>query len=216
MMNIYMNPQVIIITEKNDLYLNRLINVLRDHQLDYYKVIDSRDKLKEIETENLKGFFIFSLPPSEIKKWLQFLDDKLLDYFKIYSYNYLLEDKIDTSVYLNFDFIIAGEQENSILHRQIDFLKSNYWRKVPLSKLGLKKFPDSKLIGRLLQLIEKTDIDITSFDQLSKKLNVSTDTLRREIRRSLKIQYPELRSFLLNYYRENFPEKNKLLMQRFG
>lgn len=210
-----MNPQVIIVTKKNDLSLNRLLNVLRDHQIDDYKIIYVTDELKEIETDNLKGFFIFSIPPSEIPKWLESLEDKFLDYFKIYCYNYLLEDKIDTSVFLNFDYIIAGEQENSILHRQIDFLKTNYWRKVPLSRLGLKKLPDSKLIGRLFQILERTDISITDFDQLSKKLNVTKDTLRREIRKDLKIQYPELRTILLGYYRENYPEKSRLLMQRY-
>ena len=211
-----MNPQVIIITEKNDFSLNRLLNVLRDHQIDYYKIIYSKDELKEIETVDLKGFFIFSIPPSEITKWLQSLEDKFLDYFKIYCYNYLLEDKIDTSVFLNFDFIIAGEQENGILHRQIEFLKTNYWRKVPLSRLGLKKLPDSKLIGKLFQVLERTDISITNFDQLSKKLNVSKETLRREIRKDLKIQYPELKTLLLGYYKENYPEKSRLLKRRYG
>jgi hypothetical protein len=208
-----MNPEVIIITKKNEPYLNRLINILNEHNIECHNIIYSRDHLKEIETVGFKGFFIFCIPPAEIEKWLQYFDDSFLNYFKIYSYNYLLEDNVDTSVFLKFDFIIAGEQENGILHRQLDFLKTNYWRKVPYSKLGLKKAPDSRLIGRLFQILERTDINITNFDQLSKKLDVSKETLRREISKTLKIHYPELRSLLLEYYRENYPEKIDLLIQ---
>ncbi|MCK4559554.1 MAG: hypothetical protein KAV45_07200 [Calditrichia bacterium] len=209
-----MNPQVIIISKKNEPSLNYLLYALREHKIECHEIIHSRVNFNKIDTVYFRGFFIFCIPPSEIKKWLQNLDDRFLNYFKIYSYNYLIEDKIDTSVFLNFDFIIAGEQENGILHRQLDFLKSNYWRKIPFSKLGLKKVPDSKLIGKLFKILEKTDINITGFDQLSKKLNVSKEILRREIKKNLKIQYPELRSLLLDYYREYYPEKIDLLVSQ--
>jgi hypothetical protein len=131
-----MKPQVVIIAKKNDPSLNNLLNTLKQHSIRDYRIIHSKTQLNEIDKANLRGFFIFCIPPSEIEEWLQHLDDKFLDLFKIYHYNYLMEGKIDTSLFLNFDFIIAGEQENGILHRQLDFLKSNYWRKVPLSKFG--------------------------------------------------------------------------------
>jgi hypothetical protein len=117
-----------------------------------------------------------------------------------------MEGKIDTSLFLNFDFIIAGEQENGILHRQLDFLKSNYWRKVPLSKFGLKRVPDSNLINKLFKILETSDINITSIDQVSKKLNVSKEVLRKEIRKNLSIHYTDLTSILLEYYREVYPD----------
>ena len=210
-----MNPQVILISKKNEPSLNYLLYALGEHAIECHEIIHSRVNLNEIDTVNFRGFFIFCMPPSEIKRWLQNLDDRFLNYFKIYSYNYLIEDKVDTSVFLNFDFIIAGEQENGVLHRQLDFLKSNYWRKIPLSILGLKKVPDSKLIMKLFQILERTDINITSFDQLSKKLNISKEILRREIKKTLKMQYPELISLLHDYYREYYPEKIGLLVPHY-
>jgi len=202
-----MNPKVILISKKNEPSLNFLLTILKEHKIECQNIIHSRANLNEIDTVNFKGFFIFCLPPPEIKKWLQNHDDKFLNHFKIYSYNFLIEDNIDNSVFLKFDFINAGEMENGILHKQLAFLKSNYWRKIPLSILGLKKVPDSKLIRKLFNILERTDINITNFDQLSKKLNVSKEILRREIKKNLKIQYPELRSLLLDYYMEYFPEK---------
>ncbi len=210
-----MNPQVIIISKKNEPSLNYLLYALREHKIECHEIIHSRADLNEIDTVNFRGFFIFCMPPSEIKKWLHNLDDRFLNYFKIYSYNYLIEDKIDTSVFLNFDFIIAGEQENGILHRQLNFLKSNFWRKIPYSKLGLKKVPDSKLIRKLFKILERTDINITGIDQLSKKLNVSNEILRREIKKELKMHYPELRSHLIDYYREYYPERIGLLLPQY-
>lgn len=202
---IYMKPQVIIFSKKNDPSLIYMLSVLKEHKIECQEIIYSKVRFNKIELANFRGFFIFCVPPSEIKNWLQHLDDRLMDYFKIYSYNYFIEEKIDSSVFRNFDFIIAGEQENGILHRRIDFLISNYWRKIPFSKIGLKKVPDSKLIGNLFQLLEESDIRSTSFDHLSYKLNVSKATLRREIQKDLKIQYSQLKSLLLNYYQGSNP-----------
>jgi hypothetical protein len=201
-----MKPQVIIVSKKNDPSLNSLLYTLKQHSIKDYKIIHSKTQLDEIDKGNLKGFFIFCIPPSEMQEWLYKLDDKFLDYFKIYNYNYLIEGKIDTSLFLNFDFIIAGDQENGILHRQLEFLKSNYWRKVPISKFGLKRMPESNIISRLFKILETSDINISSIDQVSKKLNVSKEVLRKEIRKNLRIHYTDLTSILLNYYREVYPD----------
>jgi hypothetical protein len=202
-----MNPRVIIISKKNEPTLSHLIYALKAHKIECQEIIQSRAKLKEIDTENFKGFFVFCIPPAEIKNWLYDVEAKLLNFFKIYSYNYLIEDKIDSSVFLTFDYIIAGEQENGILNRQLKFLKSNYWRKIPFSELGIEKIPESKIIGKLFQILERTDISSASIDQLSNKLNVSKQILRQEIKKSLNIQYAQLKSILLNYYQESYPEK---------
>jgi hypothetical protein len=202
-----MNPKAIIVANKREPFLNKLFVVLDEHKIECQGVIHSRKNLQDIDMQNFKGFFIFCIPPSEIKDWLTDINNRYLDYFKIYNYNYLREDNLLTSVFLYFDFIIAGEQENGILHRQIDFLKSNFWRKIPLSKIGLKKVSDSNLIWELFKLLERIDLNSTSFDKLSKKLNVSKETLRTEINKSLKMQYSELKSFILKYYKENFPER---------
>jgi hypothetical protein len=202
-----MKPEVIIISKKDDPSLNYLLYVLTEHKIEYHNIIYSKSSLEKIDLANFRGFFIFCIPPSEIKNWLQNLDERFQDFFKIYSYNYFIEDEIDSSVFQKFEFIVAGEQENGILNRRIDFLKSNYWRKIPFSRLGLKRTTGSKLIGKLFHILEETDISITSIDHLSSKLNVSKETLRREIKKNLKIQYPMFRSLLLNYYKEFYPDK---------
>jgi len=202
-----MKPEVIIISKKEDPSLNYLLYVIKENKIKCHDIIYTRSCLDKIDLANFRGFFIFCVPPSEIKKWLQNLDERFQDFFKIYSYNYFIEDKIDSSVFQNFEFIVAGEQENGILNRRIEFLKSNYWRKIPCSRLGLKRKTESKLIGKLFQLLEETDINITSLDHLANRLNVSKETLRKEIKKNLKIHYPVLRSLLLNYYEEFYPDK---------
>ncbi len=162
---------------------------------------------REFDTKGFKGFFIFCLPPADIKNWLDGMQEKFLNFFKIYSYDYLVEDDIDSSVFLLFDYIIAGEQENGILSRQLEFLKSNYWRKIPISKLGFQKVQGSKLIAKLFQILERTDINLANLDQLSRQLNVSKDIIRVEIKKNLSMHYSELRSTLIDYYQEYYPEK---------
>jgi hypothetical protein len=201
-----MNPQVIIITQKNDPSVNNLIHIIKEKKITNYILLHSRKQLNEIDHECFRGFFIFCLPPSEARVWIHSLDEKFLDYFKIYNYNYLVEGEIDNSLFLNFDFIVAGEQENGILNRQLEFLKSNYWRKIPISKFGLKIVQDSGLISRFFKILETTDINMTSIDQVSKKLDVSKETLRKEIRKKLHLHYSELTIFLLDYYQEVYPD----------
>ena len=201
-----MKPKVIIISRKNEPSLQHLMHLLK--QLDYEcpTIVNTKNKLNDLETGNFKGFFIFCLPPSEIKQWKQFLEDKILNFFKIYCYNFLIEHKIDSSIFLNFDFIIAGEQENGVLNRQLDFLKLNYWKKIPLTRLGLNNVQQSMLLMRLFRILERTDINSISLDQISKKVGVSKERIRREIKNKLNMHYSDLKFSLIQYYREYYPE----------
>jgi hypothetical protein len=53
-----MNPEVIIITKKNEPYLNRLLNILEEHKIECYEIIHSvllhslLDKLPKFNTMN--------------------------------------------------------------------------------------------------------------------------------------------------------------------
>jgi len=202
-----MDPRVIIISKKNEPTIKHLIHALEDQCIKCEEFIYSKQELQKFDTSDFKGFFIFCLSPSDIKIWLKGLEEKFLNFFKIYSYDYLIEDDIDSSVFLLFDYIIAGEQENGILHRQLEYLKLNYWRKIPISALGFQRVQGSKLIAKLFQVLEKTDIDLTNLDQLSKQLNVSKDSIRIEIKKNLNMHYSQLRDTLLQYYQEYYPEK---------
>ncbi len=202
-----MSPKVIIISKKNEPSLKHLVYALEERHIKCDDFIHSKSELKEFDIANFKGFFIFCLPPSDIRNWLKGLEEKFLNFFKIYSYNYLVEDDIDSSVFLLFDYIIAGEQENGILNRQLEFLKSNYWRKIPISKLGFQRVQGSKLIAKLFHILERTDINLTNLELLSKQLNVSKDIIRVEIKKNLNMHYSELRTTLLQYYQEYYPEK---------
>ena len=201
-----MNPQVIIISKKGEPALNLLLFILEEHKIKCHEIIHSRENFRKVDTATFKGFLIFCLPPTEVKEWLQDIEKKFLNYFKIYSYDNLVEDDLNSSVFLLFDYIISGKQEYDFLSKQLKFLKSNYWRKIPYTKLGIKKLPTSKLIGNLFYLLERTDINQTNIDQLSNKLNVSNRVLRREIKKHLNLQYSELKYALINHYRENFKQ----------
>lgn len=202
-----MGPRIVIIGHKNEPALINLVHTMEDKYFKCKEFIHSRKELRDFNTSDFKGFFIFCLPPGEIKIWLRGLEEKFLNYFKIYHYDYLIEEDIDSSVFLLFDYIIAGEQENGILHRQLEFLKANYWRKIPISTLGFQRVQGSKLIAKLFKIMERTDINLTNLDQLSRKLNVSKDLIRVEIKKNLNMHYSELRTVLLDYYREYYPEK---------
>jgi hypothetical protein len=201
-MSLLVNPRVIIISKKNEPSLNLLLTILKAHRIECHDLIHSRAILRELETNNFKGFLIFCIPPAEIKEWFDDLNEDFLNYFKIYNYNNLIEQNLDSSVFLMFDYIISGEQDYLFLSKQLDFLKSNYWRKIPYAKLGIRQLPKSKLIGNLFYIIERTDFDSINLDQLSKKLKVSNRVLRKEIKDHLNLQYSELKSTLLDHYRE--------------
>jgi len=203
-MNLNMNPQVIIISKKNEPLLNLLLNILGEHEIKCHEIIHSRANLRQIDTTNFKGFLIFCIPPSEVKEWLDDMKKEYLNYFKIYNYNNLVDLDLDSSMFLTFDYIISGKQEYNFLNKHLKFLKSNYWRKIPYTKLGIQELPTSKLIGNLFYILERTDLNFASLNQLSKKLKVSNNVLRREIKKHLNLQYSELKSTLINHYREYY------------
>jgi hypothetical protein len=197
-----MNPRVIIISKKNEPSLNLLMTTLKTHKIECQHLIHSKETLREMKLIDFKGFLIFCIPPSEIKEWFEAMNEYFLNYFKIYNYNNLVEHNFDSSVFLMFDYIISGEQDYQFLNKQLEFLKYNYWRKIPYTKLGIRQLPSSKIIGNMFNLIERSDIDLMSLEKLSKKLKVSNRVLRKEIKEHLKLQFSELKSTLINHYRE--------------
>jgi hypothetical protein len=201
-----MKPKVIIISKRNEPSLQQLMQILKELNYECPTIVYTINKLKNLKTDNFKGFFIFCLPPSEIKEWKQLLEDKIPNFFKIYCYNFLVEHKIDSSIFLNFDYIIAGEEENGILNKQLVFLKLNYWRKIPVTKLGMKNGHRSMLLMKLFRMLERTDINSITLAQVSKQLNISKDRIRREIKCNLNMHYSDLKFFLIQYYREYYPE----------
>ncbi len=201
-----MKPKVIIISRKNEPALQQLLHVLKQQEYECPTIVHAKNELKNLETSNFKGFFIFCLPPLEIKEWKQFLEDKLPNFFKIYCYNFLIEHKVDSSIFLNFDFIIAGEEENGALNKQLDFLKLNYWKKIPVTRMGLHNVQRSKLLIRLFRMLERTDINSITLNQISKNLNVSKHRIRKEIMCKLNMHYSDLKIFLIQHYREYYPD----------
>jgi hypothetical protein len=199
-----MDPEAIIISNKDEPALIHLLRALREQKIGCQEIIYTIDRLKEINLQDFRGFFIFCIPPPELKQWLCNLEKKILNHFKIYSYDYLVEDDINSSVFLIFDYIIAGEQEYSTLIKHLQFLKYNYWRKIPFTKLGLQKAPDSRLISKLFHLLERIDVNSTSLQQLSKELKVSKAELQLKIKKYLNINYSQLKSLLIQHYGEYY------------
>ena len=83
----------------------------------------------------------------------------------------------------------------------------NYWRKIPLLRLGIERDKFSNLLKKIILTIEKTDINLITIDHLSSKLNVSSDTIRQELKDKLNINYSQLKSSLISYYREHYPDE---------
>jgi len=199
-----MNPEVIIISKKHEPALNHLHRALREQEIDCKTLVYSREALEKLETKDFKGFFIFCLPPAEITAWLKDNECKFLNHFNIYHYDHLVADKIDHSLFLMFDYMITGMHEYKTLVKHLRYLKINYWRKIPTTKLGLQRMPASNLIDRLFRLLESLDVNTTDLEQVSKKLHVNNHKLQKEIKQHLNLQYCELKSVLVKHYEEFF------------
>jgi hypothetical protein len=202
-----MSPQVIIVSNEDELLLRQLIDELIRHDFTNLKLVQEQNALLNLINPYFKGFIIFCLPPDDLRHWMPFINGRLSNYFKIYYYNSLIEEDVSASMFLNFDYIIAGESKDAILSYQLDFLKSNYWRKIPLRHFGIEQTQISKLLKKIILTIEKTDINIVTLDHISASLNVSSETIRQELKDKLNINYSELKESLINYYRENYPDE---------
>jgi hypothetical protein len=202
-----MGPQVIIISSEDEHLLKNLIDELIYHEFASLKLIYDGYKLIEQLSHGFKGFIIFCLPPGKLIHWIPFIRKRLLNYFKIYYYHSLIEENVDTSIYANFDYLIAGETKNGILSHQLSFLKMNYWRKIPLLHLGIQQSQISKLIKKIIYTIEKSDISVMTLEHISSKLNISPEVIRQELKNKLNMHYTELKNSLIDYYRKNYPDE---------
>ena len=202
-----MIPQVIVISQENEPLIRELIDQLIRHDFTNLNLAQRPNDLAELISNDFKGFIIFCLPPEELAAWMPYIDHNLLSMFKIYFYDSLIEEDLNSSLFLQFDYIIAGENKNGILKQQLDFLKMNYWRKIPLLQLGIEQPQLSKLLKKILLTLEKTDINLITLDHISTRLNVSTDTIRNELKDKLNINYSQLKNSLINYYREHYPDE---------
>ena len=199
-----MKPEVIIIAKKGEPALSQLYRALREQEIDCRTVVHSREALVALNTANFRGFFIFCLPAADIAEWTKDIECKFLNYFKIYHYNSLVADDIDSSLFLMFDYMIAGTQEYETLIKHLRYLKVNFWRKIPATKLGLQRQPASHLLSRLFRLLERMDVNATSLEQISKRLHVNNTKLQKEIKHYVNLQYGELKSVLVKHYEEFF------------
>ena len=108
-------------------------------------------------------------------------------------------------VFLNFDYIIAGEYKNDTLGRQLDMLKTNYWKKIPTNFKGLTKEHRSKTLVNILRIIERTDLNTITIDKIAQQLNLSKQVVAQEIRDKFKMNFVDFKLQLLDYYRQNYP-----------
>jgi len=202
-----MSPQVIIISNEHEPLLKGLIDELVRHDFTSLKLVYDHDKLSQLLENEFKGFIIFCLSPPDLSRWIPYLKSRLLNYFKIYYYNSLIEAEVDSSMFINFDYLIVGESKNGILSYQLDFLKLNYWRKIPLMYLGIEHSQVSKLLKKIIYTIEKSDINVMTLDHISNKLNISSEIIRQELKNKLNMHYTDLKNSLIDYYRENYPDE---------
>jgi hypothetical protein len=202
-----MIPQIIIISNEDEPLLKDLIDELVRHDFTSLKRVYDHDNFSHLLDSEFKGFLIFCLSPADLARWMPYLKNRLLNYFKIYYYNSLIEENVDSSMFINFDHLIVGESKNGILSYQLDFLKMNFWRKIPLFHLGIEHSQISKLLKKIIYTIEKSDINVMTLDLISTKLNISSEIIRQELKNKLNMHYSDLKNSLIDYYRENYPDE---------
>jgi len=203
-----MIPQVTIISRKSERILKKLIKELRLNRFTNFEVVESIEQVSELILDNYRGFFIFCLPATDLIRWENYIENHLGNYYLLYYYHSLYEERIDTSVFLIFDFVITGEGADCSIAGQLNFLQSNFWKKVPLSKLKVKKKHLPKTIRKLFYHLESTtDIDSISLSSVIKKLKINEVHFKRDLKESMNLNFTQLKDQLSKYYQSKFPEK---------
>jgi hypothetical protein len=203
-----MKPKITVISRQDEPLLQELLDELHQRGFHGIPVCEQRSELKNYLQSEYKGFFIFCLSPHAVKNWYRPITHDLINYFKIYYYHSLLAQEIKTSIFLYFDFLITGEAKNHTLSTQLNFLEQNYWKKIPLKLLGIRRSRVSRLLQNIIKIMEIADVEDITLDHVSRKLDLQPQIVRQEIKNRLNMNYLDLKNTILKYYHQNYPDES--------
>ena len=206
-MEFNINQQVVVIGNSGDPISSEVITVLH-HRKDFcIRTIEAQDDLSIISQNNFKGFIIISLPSGRLKDWAeQFLKNNLRNYFSVYYYDSFFAERLGHSIYLEFDFVIAGEQRKINLSNLLDYLRENYWRKIPYSLLKVENGSMTNVMRRILFSLENQNSEDLTLEKISTKLRVRKSLIRKEIKSITDLNFSDLKKLIFDYYQENYPQ----------
>ena len=205
-MEFNINQQVVVIGGPGDLGCAEVITILRTRKDFCIRNIDSPDDLSTLIKNNFRGFVVISMPSSKLSEWSKHLKNGLRNYFSVYYYDSFFAGSLSRSMYLEFDFVIAGKQRRTNLLNLLDYLTKNYWRKIPYSLLKLENGSMTNVMRRILFSFETQNGEVLTLDRISTKLGVHKSSIRQEIKNVIDMNFTDLKKLVFDYYQKNYPK----------
>jgi len=193
-----MNCRVGIISLENEILLKEIIAELQRNDL-YYHILYYPQEVKQKIDENFKGFFIFCLPPEEVKKWEKEIKSFMNKFFKIFYYHSLITVGFKKELFLQFDFIVVGEKRQKNLSQLLNYLDLNYWRKIPSKIIKGENGEFSPLLQNILFIISTMKDENINIEKIANRLNVKKIDILSEIRKNTGLSFTEFRKHILEY-----------------
>lgn len=206
-MELERNIQVIVIGNPEASICSEVVSVLHKRNNFCIKKIDSPEDLSTLLQNGLRGFLIFTLPANRLDKWSDYLSKNgPWNYFSVYYNDSLFTQNISDSIYLEFDFVIAGKQRKANLSNLLNYLTENYWRKIPYSLLPTKNGSITNLMRRILFSFEVQNPEELTLHKISAKLKVPQSFIRQEITNVIDLNFSDLKKLVLDYYQKNYSQ----------
>ena len=110
--------------------------------------------------------------------------------------------------FVDFPFLVAntnvkmiiGENREANLKNLIINLKTNFWRKIPFGKMGIKIDDLSPRMKNVIQYIETAPMSKCNINAISSYLNISAGYFSQEFKRETKKSFRSFMQDVIDYY----------------
>jgi len=195
-----MSKEIVILGKESNPLVKEIIEILEIQGIEYYFVCSDLEKLTEFFINESKGFIIIiCLPPSHINILKKKYGSSLEPFFKIYYYYYINTVKFEYKIFLWFDFIIVGKLRKKSLFRTIEYLKNNYWRKIPVHIIKGTDDEYSPLFHNILFIISFLKDEKITVKKIADHLRIKENIIIEEIKKNSGLNFSEFKKKILEY-----------------
>jgi hypothetical protein len=184
---------------------DKIINYLQSRERIYTRIITDAEECNTFLENGFKGFLVFQMDPPALSHWFSRCRHNFNNFYKLYYNSNLYIHGLYNSIMMDFDFVIVDNSTNIKTLKIIDFLESNFWRKIPARLISDNGNHLNPLVKKIIKIIELSDIHTLTLECVASRLNLNSNIIRHTLRRQCNKSFTELKDTLTTYYKSNFP-----------
>lgn len=182
-----------------------VINYLQSRERIHTRIFTDAEECTTFLENEFEGFLIFQMDPLNLSQWFSKCRYNFYNFYTLYYNSNLYINSLHSSILTNFDFVIVNDKTNMMVLKTIDFLETNFWRKIPARLISTDGNHLNPLVKKIIKIIELSDLHNLTLECIASRLNLNSNIIRHTLRRQCNKSFTELKDTITIYYKNNFP-----------